>query len=119
MKQLARIEKDVDSFRAEREGASVTIAELRRQLDLVTVRAEEAEKKAQSDALGVERRLVAELRDELADERIEKKLVEDRARAEMRDFKEESERQQSRANVVELELRGEVAVRGFHRHFLR
>jgi hypothetical protein len=73
-------------------------------------RAEEAEKRVQTGALEAEKRVVAELREDLENVRIEKKLAGDRAKNEIRDLKEDAARQQERAKVSELELKGEIAV---------
>lgn len=109
LKIVVRIEKDVDALRAEREEAGLTIGELRRQLTDALTRAEEAEKRAQTGALEAEKRVVADLREDLENFRIEKKLAEDRAKSEIREVKEGAARQQERAKVAELELRGEIA----------
>ena len=110
LKIVGRIEKDFDALRAEREEAGLTIGELRRQLNDTLNRAEEAEKRVQTGALEAEKRVVAELREDLENVRIEKKLAGDRAKNEIRDLKEDAARQQERAKVSELELKGEIAV---------
>lgn len=109
LKIVVRIEKDFDALRAEREEAGLTIGELRRQLNDALNRAEEAEERVQTGALEAEKRVVAELREDLENVRIEKKLAEDRAKNEIRDLKEDAARQQERAKVSELELKGEIA----------
>lgn len=109
-RKFAHIERDIETLQAERETSSQTISELRRQLDMASRQAEEAERKLERDARGTETKLIADLRDELSDARIEKKLAEDRARAELRDAKQEAVRQQEKAKVVESELRAELAV---------
>lgn len=111
LKVVAKIEKDIDLIRAEREEAGLTIAELRRQLSDALSRAEDAEKRVQAGALEAEKRATASLKEDIENLRIEKKLVEDRARRELQEAKEEATRQQERAKVSELELRGEIAVR--------
>ena len=110
LKIVGRIEKDFDALRAEREEAGLTIGELRRQLNDTLNRAEEAEKRVQTGALETEKRVVAEIRENLENVQIEKKLAEDRAKNEIRDLKEDAARQQERAKVSELELKGEIAV---------
>jgi chromosome segregation ATPase len=110
LKIVGRIEKDVDALRAEREEAGLTIGELRRQLSDALSRAEEAEKRAKSGALEAEKRATADLRDDLENARIEKKLADDRSRKEIQEVKEDAARQQERAKIVELELQGEITV---------
>jgi TATA element modulatory factor len=107
---VAKIERDIDTLKAEKEAAGIMIADLRIQLEDSVVRAEEAEKKAQSGALEAERRVVANLKDEISDLKIEAKLSEDRAKAEVKAIQEEAARQQEKAKVAEVELKGEIAV---------
>lgn len=119
LKIIARIERDVEILQAEKEAAGVMIADLRRQLSESMTRAEEAEQRAQTDALEAERRTVAELRDEIADLKLEKKLAEDRAKAEVKEVKDEAARQAERAKVTEMELKSEISVsRPFQRELL-
>lgn len=114
LKVVAKIEKDIELIRSEREEAGLTIAELRRQLSDALTRAEDAGKRAQTGALEAEKRVTASLQEDIENLRIEKKLAEDRAKKDLQEAKDEATRQQERANVSELELRGEIAV-GFSR----
>ncbi|KAF2264524.1 hypothetical protein CC78DRAFT_533116 [Lojkania enalia] len=109
LKIVAKIEKDIELIRAEREEAGLTIAELRRQLNDALAAAEDAEKRVQAGALEAEKRVTASLKEDIENIRIEKKLAEDRAKRELQDAKEDAKRQQERAKVAELELRGEIA----------
>ncbi|EKG19351.1 TATA element modulatory factor 1 TATA binding protein [Macrophomina phaseolina MS6] len=107
-KQLEKVEKEVASLKSERDDSARTIAELKRQLTAANERADMAERKAHNNAAIVEQKRVTELEEELSDLRLEKKLAEDRAKAEVREVKEEATRQQERATVLETELRGEI-----------
>ncbi|TKA65388.1 hypothetical protein B0A49_10513 [Cryomyces minteri] len=109
MKQLGRIERDIEMLRAERDEAASMIASLRKNLADVTGRAEEAERKAQTDAIGAERKLVVKLQDDLSNARIERKLADDRARVEIQRVKEEAEKRQERASITDMELRSEIS----------
>jgi chromosome segregation ATPase len=111
LKIVAKIEKDIELIRSEREEAGLTINELRRQLNDALKRAEDAEKRVQAGALEAEKRATASLQEDIENLRIEKKLAEDRAKRDLQDARDEGMRQQERAKVSELELRGEVAVR--------
>ncbi|KAB2577366.1 TATA element modulatory factor 1 TATA binding protein [Lasiodiplodia theobromae] len=108
VKQLEKIEKEASSLKLEREESTSTIADLKRQLNAANERAEAAERKAQNNAAAAEQKRVSELEEELADLKVEKKLAEERARAEARETREESTRQQERATVLEAELRSEI-----------
>ncbi|KAI8941422.1 hypothetical protein NX059_002644 [Plenodomus lindquistii] len=109
LKVVAKIEKDIESIRAEREEAGLTISELRKQLTDALSRAEDAEKRAQTGALEAEKRATASLKEDIENLRIEKKLAEDRAKREIQAARDEAKSQQEKANVAELELRGEIA----------
>ncbi|PVI03831.1 hypothetical protein DM02DRAFT_611951 [Periconia macrospinosa] len=109
LKVVAKIEKDIELIRSEREEAGLTITELRRQLNDALSRAEDAEKRVQSGALEAEKRAAASLAEDIENLRIEKKLAEDRARRELQTARDESTAQQERAKVTQLELRGEIA----------
>ncbi|RII14928.1 hypothetical protein CUC08_Gglean003852 [Alternaria sp. MG1] len=109
LKIVGRIEKDIETIRAEREEAGLTISELRKQLSDALSRAEDAEKRVQSGALEAEKRATASLKEDIENVRIEKKLAEDRAKRELQAARDEAKSQQEKAKVAELELRGEIA----------
>ncbi|KAF2018856.1 hypothetical protein BU24DRAFT_342230 [Aaosphaeria arxii CBS 175.79] len=108
LKIVAKIEKDIEMIKAEREEAGLTIAELRKQLNAAIVRAEDAENRAQTGALEAEKRVTASLKEDLDNMRIEKKLSEDRAKRELRDLKESAADEQNKAKVLEIEMRNEI-----------
>lgn len=110
LKILGKIEKDIDHIKAEREEAGLTITELRRQLNEALSRAEDAEKRAKTGALEAEKRATASLKEDIENLRIEKKLTEDRGKRELQDAREDAKREREKANVMEMELRGEIAV---------
>jgi chromosome segregation ATPase len=110
LKIVDKIEKDISTIRAEREEANLTITELRKQLTDALARAEDAEKRVKAGALEAEKRVTASLQEDLDNLRIEKKLAEDRAKKEIQAAQEQAKSKQEKANVTELELRGEIAV---------
>ena len=110
LKIVDKIEKDINTIRAEREEANLTITELRKQLNEALSQAEDAEKRAKAGALEAEKRVTSSLQEDLDNLRIEKKLSEDRAKKEIQAAKEQAKSQQEKANITELELRGEIAV---------
>jgi hypothetical protein len=112
LKVVAKIEKDIELIRSEREEAGLTITELRRQLNDALSRAEDAEKRVQTGALETEKRVTASLKEDMENMRIERKLAEDRAKRELQVAKTEAAAQQERAKLAELELRGEISVSG-------
>lgn len=112
-KRLDRLSQELQGLKEQQNVSKSTIESLRRQLLEANKRSEAAEKKARSDATDSERQSIVDLKDELADTRIEKKLLEDRLKAEVRDVKAESHRQQDRASLLETELRNEISVGSF------
>ena len=110
LKIVGKIEKDIETIRAEREEAGLTISELRKQLNDALSRAEDAEKRVQVGAQEAEKRVTASLKEDMENLRIEKKLAEDRAKRELQASREEAKSQQEKSKVAELELRGEIAV---------
>lgn len=112
LKTHSKLERELEAFKAASDSKDTLIASLRSQLAEARDKVTEDEKRAQTAALEVERKLVAELRDELSDARIEKELVQERAKAEMRELKERIEREKERARIAEEELRREQSVRG-------
>lgn len=111
LKVVDKIEKDINTIRAEREEANLTITELRKQLTEALTRAEDAEKRVKVGSLEAEKRVTASLQEDLENLRIEKKLAEDRAKKEVQAAQELAKNQQDKTKVTELELRGEIAVR--------
>jgi hypothetical protein len=57
-----------------------------------------------------QKRALADLNDDLANARLEKRLAEDRGKAEVKQLKEDALRQQDKAQLAELELRSEIQV---------
>lgn len=113
LKIVGKIEKDIEAIKAEREEAGLTINELRKQLNQALSRAEDTEKRVQAGALETERRATASLKEDIENLQIEKKLAEGRAKRELQTSQDEAKAHQEKAKVVELELRGEIAVRKY------
>ena len=116
VKRLDRLEREVQNLKDDLDKSKSTTESLQKQLTEANKRLEATEKKARSNAAESEQKNIADLRDEIADLRIEKKLAEDRAKAEMRDVKAEHTRQRHRANLLENELRNEISVRQYVQH---
>ncbi|KAF2401363.1 hypothetical protein EJ06DRAFT_475551, partial [Trichodelitschia bisporula] len=108
IKTLTKAEHEVESLRRDNDLATKEIAQLRRQLADSARRAEDAEHKAQAEKAEQQMRIIAELNDELSNARIEKRLVEDRAKAEVKEIRDEAARQQERVRLSEVQLRGEI-----------
>jgi TATA element modulatory factor len=103
-------DRDLEALRSEREALTATVAEIRAQLMHATKRAENAENKAQNDALGIEKKLIADLRDDLTSAKVEREICEEKLRREIRDLKALLEREKERSTLLEGELRAEQSL---------
>jgi hypothetical protein len=110
LKVLPKLEQEVGMLKWEKETSDREVSELRKQLAESERRAEDAERRAQTDKLEDQMKVVAELNDELSNARIEKRLVEDRGKAEIKKVQEEASRQAGKSRLLELELRNDVQV---------
>lgn len=110
-KGLARLEAEVEGLRADKGASAKLVAELREQLASIVARAEDAEGRAQTEALDKERKVTVELRAEVERVQGEAAQVEERLKSEVRDLKSKMERDGERARIMEEELKGEQAVR--------
>jgi hypothetical protein len=109
-KTISRLEKELEKLSIERDANNATIAGLKSELKAASLKASDAEVKAQSDAIEAEKRVTQELRDDLTSSKIERQLVEDRLRNEVKDLKVTLDREKQRNNVLEMEMKSEQAV---------
>lgn len=109
LKRLPKIEADAHSLKGELESSSLTITTLRKQLAEAETMIEEAEQGTKKAALLVDSKKILDLQDALSDAKIERKLADDRAGAEIRRIAEVAEREKERSHSLELELRNEVS----------
>ena len=108
IKNLQKVEKELESTRAESISRASHISELQSQLALA-YNGNGVEKEMNA-ALDAEKLVVADLRDDLSNARIEKKLSDERHRAQIRDLHESFNREREKAKLLEMELRGELNV---------
>ncbi|KIV98835.1 uncharacterized protein PV09_09406 [Verruconis gallopava] len=108
LSSLAKVETELDTVKRDREDAKKEVANLKKLLAEAEQRAEDAEKKAQTDQLEEQMRVIAELNDDLSNARLEKKLAEDRAKAEIKMLREDMERKEEKSRLNEMELRNEI-----------
>ncbi|KAL9071241.1 MAG: hypothetical protein Q9157_005545, partial [Trypethelium eluteriae] len=109
IKRIGRLEGEVEALRAERDGYSTTILELQSQLEESRQKADEADKKVQSGALEAKKRAADDLAEQLENARIEKKLLEERLRTDIKQAEEDAQRKEEQAKVSEMELKAEIA----------
>ena len=110
VKYLTRIEKELETVRADRDSKDLLIQDLQIQLSQATSAAKEAEVKANAEALESERRRAADLADELLSAKTEKELAEKQHQYELRQLREKAEREKERARVAEIERQGELNI---------
>ena len=110
VKSLTRIEKELETVRADRDSKDLLIQDLQVQLSQATSAAKEAEVKANAEALESERRRAADLADELSSAKTEKDLAEKQHQYELRQLREKAEREKERARVAEIERQGELNI---------
>lgn len=107
LKLIPQLQKDIESLRSERDARDSTIADLKRQLEETVAQNKEAETKIAHEALEVEKKRVLELEDDLANLKIEKSLVSDRAQAQIKELREKMDKNAERARITELEMKTE------------
>jgi hypothetical protein len=103
-------QRQLENLKMEKAEAIKEIHELRREVDEAEKRADEAAKKVQTEKLEEQRRRIGDLEEEVANSKIEKKLVEDRVKKEMQNVKDEYKRQAEKGKLTEMELKSEVQV---------
>ena len=116
VKTFQKLEKELEVAISENSAKASTISELRTEVFNARNTADVGELKSYKELLEAERRLTTELRDDLSNAKIEREISNDRHRAEIRDLREQADREKERARVTEMELRGE---QGVSHHSLR
>lgn len=106
-KSLSKIDKELETARAENDAKDALIQDLQIQLSQATIAAKETEAKANAEALESEKRRAADLADELSTTKTEKDLAEKQHQNELRELREKAEREKERARVAEIERQGE------------
>jgi hypothetical protein len=102
--------KDLEAVINERNALSQTVQEMKSQLNRAISRAEDAETKANSDALEQEKRQAAELDEELSNLKIERDISEEKSKKAISELQEKIEQERERARMLEAELKGEQSV---------
>ncbi|KAI9790238.1 MAG: hypothetical protein M1816_005263 [Peltula sp. TS41687] len=106
LRNHARLEKEVEALKAERDANNSVVASLKAQLAQSSAKASEDDR----IALEAERKVVVELREGLSKAKVEKELAGEKARAEVRGLKEKAEREKERHKIAEMELRHEQSM---------
>ena len=104
---LPKLEKELETLKAEREAHASAVESLQGHLSRAHADTQEAQEKADSQALETERKRAVELADELSSVKMEQLISEKGYLAEIRGLKEMAERHKERARVAEIERQSE------------
>ena len=110
LKSIGRIEKDLENVRADRDAKESLVQDLQIELSQATSAAKEAEVKASAEVIAKEKKLVADLKDELSSIKAEKELAQKHHQNELRELRDKTEREKERARVAEIERQGEQSI---------
>lgn len=102
--------RDLEAVTTERDALTHTVLEMKSQLARAVSRADDAEAKANSDALEREKQRADKLEEEISSARIEREIAEEKLRREIASLKENVEQEKEKARVLEVELKGEQSV---------
>lgn len=107
LKGYTLLQKEHEALKADSVAKDSMIADLKSKLEEEIAQEKQAEAKLASDALEAERRRVADLEEELANLKIEKTLVSDRAQVQIKELREKMDKDSERARMSELEMKKE------------
>ncbi|KAG8533361.1 uncharacterized protein KY384_002144 [Bacidia gigantensis] len=108
LKGQSKLEKDLNSLRSDRDTKDLLIRDLQMQLSEATSAAKEAEETFRAEALETQRKLAADLSEEISNIKHEKELTEKEHQNVLRGIKDKGEREKERARVAEIERQGEL-----------
>lgn len=109
-KTLPKIEKELENIKYDRDAKDSLVHDLQSQLSDAMSLARAEEGKAQAEALEAERRITADLKEEILSLKTERDLAERHYQSETRDLKDKIERDKERARIAEIERQGEQSV---------
>lgn len=104
---INQLQRDIESLKAERDSKDAVVASIKLQLEQARLEEKQAEAKQANDALQKERKRTSDLEDDIANLKIEKNLVADRAQAQIKELREKLEKEAERARIAELEMKSE------------
>lgn len=107
LKGYTLLQKEHEVLKAENIAKDATIADLEVKLEEDIALQKQAEAKLANEELERERKRAADLEDDLANMKIEKALISDRAQAQIRELREKMDKDAERRRVTELEMKKE------------
>ncbi|KAF2153109.1 hypothetical protein K461DRAFT_285960 [Myriangium duriaei CBS 260.36] len=108
LQRLSKAELELTTLTADLDGKQATITTLKRRLEESEKKIDSLESGSQKTSLITDTRRIGDFEEELSNAKIEKKLAEDRSRAEVQRLMRELEQQQNNAQASELELKTEI-----------
>jgi chromosome segregation ATPase len=105
---ITQLQRDIEFLKAERDSRDLTIAGLKTQLEEAVAQGKQIENKIAHESLELEKKRVAALEDDVANLKIEKKLVADRAQSQIKEMREKMDKSAERARISELEMKAEL-----------
>ncbi|KAL2063019.1 hypothetical protein VTL71DRAFT_6091 [Oculimacula yallundae] len=106
-KENQQLQKEIETLKSANELKDAALVELEAELDEAVAQGKQAEMKIANEALEAEKKRAAELEDDIANLKIEKNLVADRAQAQIKELREKMEKDLEKARMTELEMKSE------------
>lgn len=106
-KEVTLLQKEIETLKSANEVKDSAIMELEVELDEAIAQGKQAEIKVANEALEAEKKRAAELEDDIANLKIEKNLVSDRAQAQIKELREKMDKDAEKTRMVELEMKAE------------
>ena len=104
---ISQLQKEIDSLKADRDSKDSTISSLKSQIEEGAAEEKKAELKAAHNSLIAEKKKIADLEDDIANLKIEKSLVTDRAQLQIKELREKIDKDNESARMLELEMKSE------------
>ena len=110
LQRMSKAESALNTLLTDLESKDAIILTLRKRAEELEKKADALESNSQKASLESDTHKIAELEEQLTNSKIEKKLAEDRSKAEVQRLKRELEQQQDRTQASELEMKTEISV---------
>lgn len=104
---ISQLQKEIDTLKSEKDSKDTTIASLKVQFEEAAVQEKEAETKLAHESSLFEKKRALDLEDDIANLKIEKSLVAERAQSQIKELREKMDKDAERARITELEMRTE------------
>lgn len=100
---------ELDAVRRERDALQSTLAEMKSQISKANARAEAAENKVKADQVAREQKRITELQDDLTSAKVEREILEEKLRREIKDLQATLSREREQTKALESEMLNEQA----------